>query len=225
MRPQPPSDPHLELVRDLATRTAEVEAANAQQEALRTALDDTQRKLDAAIAQLTEQAAQLGRLEEVTTQRDAIQQQFTALTASVQQLVSDAVRAAVGEATAHQEAAAAQWEQEREGLLKQIEELKKTAGTAEPVAIAPTDLASHFAIVLQSLAEGPEAVSARGYTAALTTLDVEAKGLLQAPKQGEEQPTLITFAAGDVNPEQLSIVRMSFRLLPQIPPAEPPPEA
>ena len=110
MRPQPPSDPHLELVRDLATRTAEVEAANAQQEALRTALDDTQRKLDAAIAQLTEQAAQLGRLEEVTTQRDAIQQQFTALTASVQQLVSDAVRAAVGEATAHQEAAAAQWE-------------------------------------------------------------------------------------------------------------------
>lgn len=216
----------LQLSKDLAAREAELEAVRAAHQSVENELTQARGQLDAATAEAHQQAQELGRLkaiadrhESLRTQRDQLQQQVTQLATSFQAQTAEAVRSALEQAGEQHAAAASEWAQEREDLHKQIEDLKQAgAGRPEPVAIAPTDLAAHFADVLESLAEGSPSgdAAAKGYSAALTSLDVEAKALLQAPQEGESQPSLVTPAPGQVNPEQLSVVRMSFRLLPRL---------
>ena len=210
-----------QLGKDLAARTAELGAVRAEQQSREDELAQTKQKLDASHTELQTQAQELGRLkaiadrhESLRVQRDQLQQQVTDLASNFQQQTADAIRSALEQAGAQHEAAAAQWGQERGSLLKQIDELKLAGDATPPVSISPTDLAAHFATVLESLAEGTDRAkaAAKGYSAGLTSLEVEAKGLLQAPREGEEQPTLVTYGPGGVNPEQLSVVRMSCRL-------------
>jgi len=216
-------DDILSLNKDLAARTAELTAARAQQAETAAALDQARQQLDAANTEMQASAQELGRLKAIAdrheglrAQRDALQQQVTTLATTFQAQTADAVRTALEQANAQQEAAAAQWAQERQTLLQKIDDLEKGAAGGEPAAMAPTDLAAHFASVLESLAEGTGSTAARGYSASLTSIDVEAKGLLQAPAAGGDEPMLHTLPPGAVDPGQLSIVRMSFRLLPQV---------
>ena len=204
-----------------------------QNQLLRDDLALTRGQLDEARAQTQAQAQELGRLKAIAdrqdsllTERDQLQQQLADLTKTFQSQIGDAVKSALVQASQQHAEAAAQWAKEREELNTQIEELKKQAGAAEPVAIPPTMLASQFASVLERFAEGSdsEMAASRGYSAALTTIDVEAKGLLQAPETADDEPKLVTYAPGQVDPGHLSVVRMSFRLLPQVGRTEPPPE-
>jgi chromosome segregation ATPase len=219
----------LQVTKDLAAATAQLETVREAHQALNDELTQTRQQLTTAQQQAQQQAQELGRLKAIAdrheglrVERDRLQAQVTQLTANLQQQTSDAVRSALEQADRQHAQAEALWEEERTNLMKQIEELKLPTDDSEPVAIAPTDLATHFANVLESLAEGAQSAdaAAKGYSAALTSLDVEAKALLQAPQQGSDQPTLLTPSSGKVNPEQLSVVRMSFRLLPTI--ARPP---
>jgi hypothetical protein len=204
-----------------------------QNQLLREDLALARGQLDEARVQAQAQSQELGRLkaiadqsESLRTQRDQLQQQFADLTNTFQSQIGDAVKSALDQASQQHAEAAAQWAKERDELDTQIDELKKQAGAPEPVAIPPTMLASQFASVLERFAEGSgsETTAARGYAAALTTIDVEAKGLLQAPETADDEPKFVTYAPGQVDPGHLSVVRMSFRLLPHVGPTEPPPE-
>ena len=214
----------LQVTKDLAARSAQLETIRESHQALTDELAQTKEQLATAHQQSQQQAQELGRLKAIAdrheglrTDRDRLRTEISDLTKNLQQQTTDAVRAALQQADRQHAEAAVQWGQERETLMRQIDDLKRPVD-AEPVAIAPTDLAAHFATVLESLAEGSQSAdaAAKGYSAALTSLDVEAKALLQAPKSGNEEVTLITPSSGQVNPEQLSVVRMSFKLLPTI---------
>ena len=175
---------------------------------------------------LVEQATLVGRLQAET---EALRRQLEELQQQMRRGTDDVAR--VQAAT---QAAADEWTRERERLLARITELEKApsarpapstsaaelgptpvTAAATEVQLTPTDLAGRFALVLQKLAEGPASDPSVPYSAALTGLEVEARGTLQPPATPDQEPTFLS-AAG-VDPGQLSTMRMTFKLLPRIP--------
>ncbi len=227
---------HLDQARselsDSAARRATLEEANKQLDVrLHDAsgqLADTQQKLTQVQEQLRSQAEELGRLQAVAenakelqqelkvarTQRDELQKQLVEAAASFESRVGEQVRAAVDQLRKEHEAAAAEWEEERRRLQDRLQGLM--GGTAEETrAVRASDLANQFRSVLDELAE-PEHDRAVG--AALTGLEVEARGILAPPAEGETLPRLVTVdPAQVVDPGALSTVRMRFGLLPRLP--------
>jgi hypothetical protein len=84
--------------------------------------------------------------------------------------------------------------------------------------VTPTQLAGSFATMLAALAEGTATAGQpdRGYSAALTSLEVEAKGILRAPSDPQKEPTFVTIEDPTVQAGQLSTMKMTFRLLPRV---------
>ena len=160
-------------------------------------------------------------------ERDQLQQQLADLTKTFQSQIGDAVKSALD----HQASAAARGGrpaavgEERDELNTQIEELKKQAGAAEPVAIPPTMLASQFASVLERFAEGSDSEMAasrlfggadderrRGERAAAGSGDGGRRAEARYVRAGASRPG---------PPVRRTHV---VRLLPQVGRTEPPPE-
>jgi multidrug resistance efflux pump len=191
-------------------------------------LNDCRTGMDQAQAQLRSQEGELGRLraiaetvESLRSQLANCQQELARVTADCERQVTAEVKAALDRAAQERDAAAQQWAQERQTLETQIEDLRRQLEERGVVGhMAPADLASRFASVLDQLAEG-EPAPGRAFAVGLTGLEVEARGVLEAPREGEEQPRFVTVEAGGVDPSQLSTMRMTFRLLPRTPPTTP----
>jgi hypothetical protein len=182
-------------------------------------LRETVRRQEGELGRLKATAEQLPPLRE---ERDTLVRRLADVEASTDRRIRDAVVAALDEAGGKHAAAIAALEKERDGLAEQIGTLRdQLEGKGVTGRVEPTVLAGQFAAVLDALAT-PEPQEGRPYAAALTSLEVEARGVLEAPAEGREQPMLRTVESG-VDPGQLSSLRMSFKLLPHVTEAEPPP--
>lgn len=214
-----------QLQQQLQDAKASAASAATLSQTLQSRLDQTTKDLTTAQQTLAQNQTDLGRLKAVAdsadalrTDRDAVRQQLTQLQGTFDQRVADAVNHAVTQLTQQQSAASAQWAQERDGLKAQIADLQqRVGGPITTTRTTPLSLATQFAQVLSALAEGQSAAGAQT-AAALTSLEVEARGVIEAPKQGETEPGFVTAQAGSqMQTEQLSTVRMSFKLLPKPP--------
>lgn len=195
------------------------------------ALKECRGALDAAREELRAQEGELGRLgaiaervAELQGERDRLSEELAAVKADCERRVIDEVRAATERCEQEMEAAQASFEEEKAALSAEIEDLRARLEERGVTGhVAPVDLASQFANVLDDLAERSPR-GGRAFSAALTGIEVEARGVLEAPREGEEQPRLVTVEAGGIDPAQLSTLRMTFRLLPRTraaPPVEP----
>lgn len=199
---------------ELAAARARLELLGGQRDDLRAQVARITEQLDRVRDEQRSQAIQLGRLE---AERDLLQERL----AEREREGADEVERELARLRAEYEQAAGEWERERERLRARVEELERQPEAApQELRITPTQLANRFAVVLQELAEGPaEPPPGQPYSAALTGLEVEAKGILQAPENVQGEPTIVTADAEGVDPAQLSTIRMTFRLLPRL--AEP----
>ena len=207
---------------------AETVAENLRQQlgAHEASLKQSQDELKKAQESLRNQEGELGRLRAVDQtvdslrlERDNYQNQLVQLKADVERQVGDTVKNALAQVTQQHQEERQNWEKERQDFLQNIAGLKQRLETTGIKAhVFPTDLAAKFAKVLDELAEGKPAPG-RQYAAALTTLEVEARGMLEAPREGEDQPRFVTVESGEkVDPGALSTLKMSFRLLPRVNP-------
>jgi chromosome segregation ATPase len=108
-------------------------------------------------------------------------------------------------------------ELERDQLKETVASLEAQLGAAaETRAAAPTTLADSFIETLEQVAS--REAEDRPFDVSLSRMEVEARGLLRAPT--EDAPAeFVTPPPGQVNPEELSTLRMEFRISPR-PPAE-----
>ena len=212
---------------DLQNKLRDAQVAGGRSDAVAQA---TQQRLDQATTQLTtaQQAllqaqGEIGRLRAVSdtvdamkADRDQATAQLAQVRADVNRQVVDAVKGALAQVNADHAAAAADWTKERDGLRVQIADLQQKVGQpVKATETTPVDLATKFAQVLSSLAEG-HAEPGQPYAAALTSLEVEARGVLQAPATADAPPRFVTVEPGaTIEPAQLSTIRMSFKLLPR----------
>ncbi|MCL6620634.1 MAG: hypothetical protein K6T55_00890 [Syntrophobacterales bacterium] len=185
------------------------------------------RELEAALAKTQEELrlkeAELGSLRTIKEvaevwkrERDQALQDLAQVKADVERQVSQAVKAALEQVTREHEAASQAWQAERLKLKEEIAHLQDRLAERGVVGhVFPTDLAGRLAGVLEGLAEG-RAAPGKQYAAALTSLEVEARGVLEAPRAGETEPRFVTPEAGKVEPGALSTLRMTFRLLPTV---------
>jgi chromosome segregation ATPase len=174
-------------------------------------------RLKATEAELRELKQALQKAErELERQRKARAQ----LEQQVDKRIEEAVKAALAELEVEHAATVRGLTEEGDRLRGRIEELESGREPPENTrTVTPTELAGKFASVLNELA-APAPTPGKQFSAALTRLEVEARGVLEAPETEKEEPRLRT--GPGLDPAQLSTVRMSFRVLPHA--LEPPPE-
>lgn len=206
---------------------ARTEALNAELRQRTELAQGRVRELETALAKAQEELrlkeAELGSLRTIKEvaevwkrERDQALQDLAQIKADVERQVSQAVKAALEQVTREHEAARQTWQAERLKLTEEIARLQDRLAERGVVGhVFPTDLAGKLAGVLEGLAEG-RAAPGKQYTAALTSLEVEARGVLEAPRTGEAEPRFVTPEAGRVEPGALSTLRMTFRLLPTV---------
>lgn len=164
--------------------------------------------------------------DSVIADRDQLRVQLDETRADFETRLSDTVRAALSEQAKEHEAELRQLVDERQDLRTQLDaaaaerddlqrQLEEGGGQASTPA---QSLAASFAGVVAELAEQPPAQPDKPYAVALTTMEVEAKGVLHVEN---DEPQLVTSRAG-MDPGQLSTVRMQFRTTPRIPGTAPP---
>jgi predicted nuclease with TOPRIM domain len=233
--PKPPpngdgEEPNVhELEKELAVTRERLEGVARERDQLDATNSDLQQKLAETTDGLQAAEKELGRLGEVSRQRDELvgandqlRQQLADLQTGVDQRVESAVRSALEQSDSQHKATVAQLNEEIDSLQTRVAELEgQVRDEGVTSRVTPTALAGHFAGMLDQLGTTAP-TEGKQVTAALTNLEVEAKGVLEAPREGEDEPVLRTVEGGDVHPEALSTVRMSFRLLPHV--LEPPPE-
>jgi predicted nuclease with TOPRIM domain len=223
-------------IRKLQEQVGRLSALADQLQPVTTERDDLRRKLDEALAKISDLQEQVGRLNAladqlaaVTIERDDLRRQLAEAQASLSQRVADAVQAhlqPIIEAHAGELSAITA---ERDDLRAQLTDLQQQ-GTETATTMTATDLAANFVGVLNSLAQPAEPPPpGQPFAAAVTTINVQAKGLLRAPEHEGGEVQLVTVDAGKVDPTQLSTVSLDVKLLPhmqQIPatPTEPQPD-
>jgi uncharacterized phage infection (PIP) family protein YhgE len=222
-------DKYDKTQKELAACQAELAATQRERDNLLEQLKASQQKIDDQQKQLLTQQEELGRLREVASAVDSLRAERDALRAELDQTrsaipdqVKNQVRTQLVDATqAHTDEVSA-LQSERDRLQARVEELEQGSGAADAPSMTTADLAGHFAGVLNDLGNRPPAVG-EAFAAALTGLNVQAKGLLRANDQGEVE--IMTADAGAVPAEQLSTVGMELKLLPRLaaPPANEPP--
>jgi len=114
--------------------------------------------------------------------------------------------------------------EELKGIERERDQLKETvaslqaqlAGAAETRAAKPTTLADSFIETLEQVAARD--VPDRPFDVSLSRMEVEARGLLRAPTD-DTPAEFVTPPPGQVNPEELSTLRMEFRISPKPPAA------
>jgi hypothetical protein len=158
-------------------------------------------------------------LRETRAKLKATTRQLEELRASQDARIGEAVKAAVDELQRDIDRAAAEWRAEREQLQNEIQKLRaRAAPLPEERPPVPTDvLADQLRGVLDRLGE-PSPAPGRQSAAALSTLEVEARGVLVPSAKEGQAPDFVTVDPTQVPTETLSTVRMRFTLLPQIGP-------
>jgi hypothetical protein len=155
-------------------------------------------------------------VETIRDERDKAVRELAQLKTDLELRISEEVKAALQRAQKEHEQAAAQWAQEKEKYLAEIEALNANLEqTGVKGYILPTDLATKFAEVIEMQAASQPAPG-RQYSAALTSMEVEARGVLQSPREDEKQPRFYTVESGKVDPATLSTLRMTFKVLPHL---------
>jgi uncharacterized coiled-coil protein SlyX len=223
-----------ELEKQVAVRDAQIEHLGAglkecaaERDRLRARVDELQAALTDRERQIGELQAKAGEADRLRTERDDLSAQLSQERADADRRTADAVQQALAQATEQHKAEIDRLEQEKAGLQSQVDALQRQLeGQGVTGRVAPSALAGQFAAVLDQHA-APEGEPGRPFAAALTGLEVQARGVLEAPREGEAEPVLRTVEAGAVEAGHLSTVTMRFSLLPQgVPPGEqPPPEA
>lgn len=201
-------------------RNAQLASALRERDAIAVRLNESGEELQGLRTTVRQQEGELGRLravadtvEPLRRERDQLLRRVSDIDASTDTRIRDAVKAALDEATDRHKTTVEKITDERDGLAGQVETLR---GQLEDKGVTgrvePTELAGQFASVLDQLAS-PTPQAGKPYSAALTSLEVEARGVLEAAAEGKDQPMLRTVESG-VDPGQLSSLRMTFRLLP-----------
>jgi ABC-type transporter Mla subunit MlaD len=204
--------------RQLAAARAQIRLLTDQRDQLQQRLDQAQGTVNDLQQQVGRLAAQVDQLASVTQERDDLRRQLAEAQASLSQRVADAVQAHLGPITEAHAGEVSAITAERDDLRAQLNELQQQ-GTETATTMTATDLASHFVGVLNSLAQPAEpAPPGRPFAAAITAINVQAKGLLRAPEQKGGEVQLVTVDAGKVDPAQLSTVNLDVKLLPQLAP-------
>ena len=239
-------------VEELTTRLQDAQLAHATSQAtlesLQTQLETAEKTLvermasaEELQARVTEQEGELGELRTRAALIEPIQEELATVRGDRDRLVAQVaqletahgkeiaelearipveVRAAVSEARREYDQTAATWAGERKILEDRITELEAAqAEVPEGRAVAADDLAAQFRSVVDDLSR-PSAVSG----AALTALEVEARGVYAPPAEGGTVPRIVAPDPGTGEPGALTTVRMRFGLVPQIAPTEPPGE-
>ena len=159
------------------------------------------------------------RVESLEQERGTLIQQREEARAALENRIVEEVRTATAALREEYDRARAEWATERGGLRARIEDLEQRPEPGRIAGDIPTDqLAEHFRGVLESLA-APPPPEGRQFAAALTGLEIEARGVLAAAEEGDQlrlvpvDPEVA--AKADLN---LSTVRMRFGLLPEIAP-------
>jgi chromosome segregation ATPase len=226
-------DESRDQLAEVQLQRATLQAANEQLEIrlrdTEARLGEAQQTLTQAQEQIRANAESLGRLSAIAdtldpvqeeliairAERDDLQRRLTEATTTLDARVLEQVEATVARLRTQHEEAAGEWERERKTLQDRIDALEQ-APVGETQAIRAQDLAAEFRSVLEELAE-PE-VTDRPVGAALTGLEVEARGLIAPPAAGESLPRIITVGpTQSVDPAALSTVRLRFGLLPRLP--------
>jgi hypothetical protein len=205
-----PPTSESDLERELRERLKTSEAELGE---LRQAVQKNERELGRLHA-VEEQAGELK--QEIEREREARAE----LEQQVDRRIEESVKAALADVEIEHAATVRGLTEERDRLRDRLEELEsRPVPPGETRTVTPTELAGKFASVLDQLA-APEPAPGKQFSAALTRLEVEARGVLEAPEKEEEEPRLRT--GPGIDPAQLSTVRMSFRVLPHV--LEPPSE-
>lgn len=226
-----------ELVTRVGTLSSKLEEAQATKIRAEAVAEEKSRRINEQASELNElraaiskaredlrkQEGEIGRLhalsetvESLRAERERSLGELAQVKADVEHRIAEEVKASLERASKEYEQATAQWAKEKEGYLTEIVKLKEgleRSGVAGYVF--PTDLASRLAKVLDELAEGKPAPG-RQFAAALTALEVEARGVLESPRKGEEEPRFVTVEAGKIDPATLSTLRMTFKILPRL---------
>ena len=151
----------------------------------------------------------------VRGERDQLLQTIATVRAEQEARVIEAVRSALAQAGAEHEVVATALRRERDDLKAKVGELEREASELGEVRSAePASIAQQFATMIEDLAES-EARPGRPFTASLTRMEVEARGVLRVPERPDDPPELLTVAPGKVDPGQLSTIRMEFRIMPR----------
>ena len=175
-----PPTPERELERELRARLKTTEAELAE---LRQAVQKNERELGRLRA-VEEQAGELK--QEIERERKA----RAALEQQVDRRIEESVKAALADVEVEHNATTRGLTEERDRLRVRNEELEREKPD-ETRTVTPTELAGKFASVLDQLA-APTPAPGRQFSAALTLLEVEARGVLEAPESEKEEPLLRT---------------------------------
>ncbi|MFG1605019.1 hypothetical protein [Actinoplanes sp. NPDC049265] len=228
-----------ELKLELARTQERLAATERERDGLAERLDRLVGKQEELQQEFSRQQVELGRLQQVEAGSDELRRDRDALRSERDEARGraddlrreiDEVRTAIPEQVRSQlddtigqvnQAHADEVEAlraEREQLRGRITELEQGAEDSAPPAMTTTGLAGHFADVLADLGNRP-ATGGRAFAAALTGLNVEAKGLLRTNEQGDVE--IIAAQPGTAPAEQLSTVQMELKLLPRLPETPP----
>jgi hypothetical protein len=178
--------------------------------------------LEEARKRLEERAEEIGRMRGEVERAEKVERERDELRASLESRVAEAVKSAVGELSDAHAKDEAEWQEERERLQAEIDRLEGTPDALrEQRPPVPVDtFADGMRQVLDSFAE-PEPVEGRQGAAALSGLEVEARGVLLPGESAGKSPEFLTVDPTQVASEALSTLRMRFVMLPQLP-REPP---
>ncbi len=220
-----------DLEKRLAVRDAEYASVNQNLQAVTTERNSLSTRVNDLQAAITERERQLGELrtkaddaDRLRTERDDLLGQLSQERAQADRRTADAVQQALGQSETQHKAETDRLSQEKAALQAEVDTLKRQIeGQGVTGRVTPSTLAGQFAAVLDRHG-APPPEPGKPFAAALTGLEVQARGMLEAPKEGETEPVLRTVEGGTIHPDELSTVTMRFSLLPHaVPASETPP--
>lgn len=110
---------------------------------------------------------------------------------------------------------------ERAELVRTVENLQAQVGAAgETRSAPPSSIADSFVEAMQQVAS--REVADQPFNVSMARMEVEARGIFRAPT-ADSPPEFVTPPPGQVNPSELSTMRMEFRISPRAPGAQPSP--
>lgn len=214
----PREDRDDELREELAAARAEVRLLAEQRDELRPRLDEATAHIAALNEQVGRLTARSEELDAVIRERDELRTQLAEAQAALPGRVSDALQSQLGQVNKAHAAELRAVTAERDDLRAQLNTLEQQ-GMETATVITPTALASHFADVLSTLAQQAEQSADQHISAAVTGIQVQAKGLLRAPEEEGEDVKIVTVEAGKIDPAQMSTISLDLKLLPRLPQA------
>lgn len=192
---------------DLQSQVDQLREAHQQAESARAAAEAHAGLLNERV-QAQDQA-----LGELGAARDQLQTEIGQVRADYDARLQTTLREALEQARQGFAQEKAVLAEERDRLRAQLE---AAGDETDQRSADPQSIADSFAAALDEVAARP-AVEGRSYVVNVARMEVEARGVLQAPEAAGKPPEFVTVAPGAVDPRQLSTIRMEFRVSPRTP--------